>query len=125
VGSRRRVDSEAAPRGRGALAWASAIASALALAMPHEGLAQTAEVAILDYKYQPPELKIKAGTTVRWVNKEKRTSHSVIWLGPTGGFESERLFPGDAYERGFDKPGAYPYACGPHPEMKGVVVVTE
>jgi plastocyanin len=46
----------------------------------------------------------------------------VIWLGPAG-FESERMLPGDAYQRKFDKPGTYPYGCGPHPEMKGAVVV--
>jgi len=82
------------------------------------------EVRIESYKFDPPELKVKAGTTVKWVNNEKRASHSVIWLGP-GGFESERMFPGESYQRKFDQPGTYPYSCGPHPEMKGLVVVTE
>lgn len=82
------------------------------------------EVKIGDYKFDPPELKVKVGATVKWVNNEKRASHSVIWLGP-GGFESERLFPGESYQRKFDQPGTYPYSCGPHPEMKGLVVVTE
>jgi amicyanin len=79
-------------------------------------------VKIENYKFDPPELKVKAGTTVKWVNNEKRASHSVIWLGP-GGFESDRMFPGESYQRKFDKPGTYPYSCGPHPEMKGVVAV--
>lgn len=83
-----------------------------------------AEVRIENYKFDPPELKVKAGATVKWVNHEKRASHSVIWLGP-GGFESERMFPGESYQRKFDRPGTYPYSCGPHPEMKGLVVVTE
>jgi len=83
-----------------------------------------AEVRIENYKFDPPELKVKAGTTVKWVNNEKRASHSVIWLGP-GGFESERMFPGESYQRKFDRPGTYPYSCGPHPEMKGLVVVAE
>lgn len=82
------------------------------------------EVKIENYKFDPPERKVKVGTTVKWVNNEKRASHSVIWLGP-GGFESERLFPGESYQRTFDRPGTYPYSCGPHPEMKGLVVVTE
>jgi plastocyanin len=81
-----------------------------------------AEVRIENYKFDPPELKVKVGTTVKWVNNEKRASHSVIWLGP-GGFESERMFPGESYQRKFDKAGTYSYGCGPHPEMKGVVVV--
>jgi plastocyanin len=83
-----------------------------------------AEVKIENYKFDPPELKVKVGTTVKWVNNEKRTSHSVIWLG-AGGFESERMFPGESYQRRFDKPGTYPYTCGPHPEMKAVIVVTD
>lgn len=94
-----------------------------ALLLAPAARAQTAEVRVEDYKYQPAELTVNAGTTVRWTNHEKRTSHSVIWLGPAGGFESERFFPGESYARTFDKPGTYPYTCGPHPEMKGVVVV--
>jgi plastocyanin len=39
--------------------------------------------------------------------------------------ESDRLFPGESWQRVFDKPGTYPYTCGPHPEMTGKVVVTE
>lgn len=83
-----------------------------------------AEVSIRDYKYNPMELTVKAGTTVRWINQEKRVSHSILFKGPDG-FESDRIFPGEFYERKFDKPGRYPYGCGPHPEMSGLVIVTE
>lgn len=79
-------------------------------------------VEIRDYKYVPAVVTVKPGTTVRWVNQEKRTTHTVRFLGPDG-IESERLFPGDQWERRFDKPGSYPYTCGPHPEMKGSVEV--
>lgn len=89
-----------------------------------QALAQTVEVGIRDYKYEPAELKVKVGTTVKWTNNEKRVSHSVLFTGP-GGFESERFFPGDSWQRTFDKPGVYPYTCGPHPEMKGAIEVTE
>ncbi|HMX15849.1 MAG TPA: plastocyanin/azurin family copper-binding protein [Rhodocyclaceae bacterium] len=82
----------------------------------------TVEVGIREYRYDPPELKVKAGTTVRWVNNEKRVSHSIFFLGP-GGYESDRIFPGESFQRTFDQPGRYPYTCGPHPEMKGVVDV--
>ncbi len=83
-----------------------------------------AEVRIVEYTFNPPELKVKAGTTVTWVNDEKRASHSVIFLGPAG-FESERMFPGESWSRTFDKPGRYPYSCGPHPEMRGLIEVSE
>jgi plastocyanin len=105
--------------------FAAAACAALAIALvPHAGASETVEVTVDDYKFQPAELRVKVGTTVRWVNREKRTSHSVIWLGPGGGFESDRFFPDESYERKFDKPGTFPYTCGPHPEMKGVVIVT-
>lgn len=84
--------------------------------------AQTVEVGIQDYRYHPHELRVKAGTTVRWTNREKRTSHSILFLGAQG-FESERIFPGESWQRTFEKSGHYPYSCGPHPEMKGVVEV--
>lgn len=83
-----------------------------------------AEVVIRDYKFDPAELRVKPGTTVKWTNQEKRTSHSVLFLGPDG-FESERLFPDESWQRTFDKPGSYPYSCGPHPEMRGRVEVAE
>jgi len=106
------------------LAVGTVLLAALAIAPLALAANGVAEVRIEQYKFDPPELKVKAGTTVKWVNNEKRTSHSVIWLGPDG-FESERLFPGETYQRKFDKSGTYPYTCGPHPEMKGVVVVTD
>jgi len=80
------------------------------------------EVGIKDYRYDPPTLRVKAGTTVRWTNHEKRTSHSILFLGPRG-FESERIFPGESWQRTFDTSGRHEYSCGPHPEMKGVVEV--
>lgn len=83
---------------------------------------QTVEVAIRDYRFIPPEVRIKTGGTVKWINQEKRTSHSVLFLGK-GGFESERLFPEESWQRTFDKPGTYDYRCGPHEEMRGSVVV--
>lgn len=83
---------------------------------------QTATVGIADYKYSPPEVRIKAGETVRWLNNEKRTSHSVLFPAENG-LESTRMFPGEHWERRFERPGRYEYTCGPHPEMKGLVVV--
>jgi len=98
--------------GLGGVLWAVAV------------YAQVVEVGIKDYLYHPHELKVKTGTTVKWVNQEKRTSHSILFLGKEG-FESERIFPGESWERRFEQPGRYEYSCGPHPEMKGLVEVIE
>lgn len=83
---------------------------------------QTVEVTIREYKFQPAEVRIKAGDTVKWINMEKRTSHSVLFPAEDG-LESERMFPQEHWRRTFAKPGSYSYRCGPHEEMKGLVVV--
>lgn len=85
---------------------------------------QLVDVRIEGYQYQPAEVTIRVGDSVRWTNHEKRTSHSVLFPRD-GGLESERLFPQESWQRRFEKPGRYDYHCGPHPEMKGVVVVSE
>jgi len=84
----------------------------------------TVEVEIKANLFVPATLTIKAGTTVRWTNKERRTSHSVLFPAENN-LESERLLPDESWQRRFDKPGRYPYTCGPHPEMKGLVEVSE
>ncbi|RPH67442.1 MAG: plastocyanin [Burkholderiales bacterium] len=104
----------------GALLFAAAAGLLLS---PLRADAQAAEVRIQDYTFAPAEITVKAGTTVKWTNAEKRASHSILFTG-VGGFESDRFFPDESWERRFDKPGRYPYTCGPHPEMKGLVVVT-
>lgn len=95
-------------------------------ASPADGTAAPAvvEVTIHDYSFDPAMLRVRAGTTVRWVNREKRTSHSVLFTGEAG-LESERLFPDETWQRRFEKPGVYAYTCGPHPEMQGRIEVTE
>lgn len=99
--------------------------SALMLSMATAAYAgETAEVSIERMQFVPPHLKIKPGTTVKWVNREKRNNHSVHFE-QEGLPESERFFPGESWSRTFDRPGVYPYVCGPHPEMTGAVEVAE
>ena len=86
--------------------------------------ASAAEVEVRMEKMQfvPAEIRIQAGDTVRWVSTEKRGYHTV-WFQAEGLEESEPLFPGDAWQRSFDQPGSHDYICGPHPEMRGRVIV--
>ncbi|MCL2635491.1 MAG: cupredoxin domain-containing protein [Betaproteobacteria bacterium] len=106
--------------------WRCAKGAPLLLALfSLAAVAQTVvEVRIVDYRFEPPTLSIKLGDSVRWINGEKRTSHSVLFPDENSR-ESERLFPGEHWERRFDRPGRYAYQCGPHPEMKGEVLVGE
>lgn len=89
--------------------------------LAHAHAADVVEVRIRDYKFVPQRVVVRAGDTVRWTNDEKRASHSVLFAQEK--LESERLMGGESWQRTFDRPGIYPYACEPHPEMKGVVEV--
>lgn len=86
--------------------------------------AETLEISIVNMKYVPEVLTVRPGDTVRWVNNEKRSNHSVYFKAE-GLPDSERLFPGDSHQRTFDKAGSYPYECGPHPEMTGRIEVVQ
>ncbi len=82
---------------------------------------EDAEV-VLMYKYTfcPVELTVKAGTTVRWVNVDKRTSHSVL-LKDGSAPESDRLFPEESVDLTFLTPGPRDYLCGPHWETQNMI----
>jgi len=85
---------------------------------------ETVEVTIANYQFEPAELIVRAGTTVRWENRENCTSHSVYFTGDEV-FETARLFPGESWSHRFDRAGVREYHCGPHPEMRGRIIVTE
>ncbi|UAB88884.1 copper-binding protein [Ruegeria sp. SCSIO 43209] len=77
---------------------------------------------VLMYKYTfcPAELTVKPGTTVRWVNVDKRTSHSVL-LKDGSEPESDRLFPEETVDLTFLIPGPQDYLCGPHWETQNMI----
>ncbi|MBT3990196.1 MAG: copper-binding protein [Rhodospirillaceae bacterium] len=87
----------------------------------------TVTVKLYKYTFCPLNLTVKKGTTVRWVNVDKRTSHSV-WMKEANINESDRFFPEEIWQHTFTESGAYPYLCGPHwkeQDMRGFVKVTE
>ncbi len=79
-------------------------------------------VEIQKFKFIPEKINIKPGTTVRWINKEKRQYHSV-WFKQLSEAEPDYIFPDESYQRKFEKIGEFPYRCGPHPKMTGAVNV--
>jgi len=81
-------------------------------------------VEIYKMKFNPPEVTIEKGDTVIWRNIEKRQYHNV-WFKQLQKEEPDYLFPDENYQRSFDKSGRFPYECGPHPRMKGVVIVID
>ena len=80
-------------------------------------------VTMYKYNFCPAQITVPVGTIVRWVNVEKRTSHSVIIPDEP---ESDRAFPEESIEFMFLTAGENPYLCGPHWEtydMIGMVTV--
>lgn len=77
-------------------------------------------VKLYKYKFCPENLTVKTGTKVRFVNVDKRTSHSV-WFKESGKEESERFFPEEYWEFPTTVKGTFPYLCGPHWEKNNMV----
>ncbi len=82
------------------------------------------DIDIIKFKFEPAEITIDVGESIRWTNKEKRQYHSV-WFEKTGEPEPDYFFPDEFYERTFDAAGDFPYRCGPHPKMIGMVHVVQ
>jgi plastocyanin len=76
--------------------------------------------AIARYLFAPKEIEIRAGSTVEWVNADA-VVHTVA--ADDGTWDSRAVQPGERWRATFTRPGRYPYHCGPHPFMKGVIVV--
>jgi plastocyanin len=70
--------------------------------------------------FTPGRIEVTAGTVVEWRN-EDALAHTVT--ADDGSWDSGPVQPGATWRRTFDRPGAYPFHCTPHPFMKGVVVV--
>lgn len=69
----------------------------------------------------PLHVTVKQGDLLRWINVDRRTSHSV-WFKDAGREESDRIFPEEAIDMTVDlPPGDYPYLCGPHWERENMI----
>jgi plastocyanin len=79
-------------------------------------------VEIYKKKFIPSEITITAGDRVIWKNIEKRQYHNV-WFKSSGEEEPDYFFPDESYQRIFEQLGNFAYECGPHPKMKGRVIV--
>lgn len=118
---------------------AALLSVALLMVAPNAG-AQSQNlvtVSIRDFYFEPSQLTIDPGTTVRWVN-EGTTQHTVLATSPAGTFLSGTLDPGESYtftfperfprpspDRSTVEPGTFRYLCEIHPQMKGSVIFGE
>lgn len=86
--------------------------------------ADGAVVSMVDDRFGPKLLEIKAGTTVTFVNNGSNW-HSVAAMD--GSFTSAQIKSGETFTVTFDTPGTYKYICRHHARagMIGTIVVTE
>lgn len=78
-------------------------------------------VAIKDFQFIPATITIKTGDAVTWMNNETSVPHNIVL--DDGSYKSAAVFAGESETRRFPVAGTYPYHCGIHPGMKGVVLV--
>jgi plastocyanin len=78
---------------------------------------------MVDDRFNPPSVTIKAGTTVIWVNRGADW-HSVAAFDRS--FESGQVAPGESFTYTFTVPGVYKFICKHHARqgMFGTIVVT-
>jgi len=81
--------------------------------------AEDVAIKIGNFTFGPQELKVKAGTTVTWINEDD-IPHTVVSLN---NFRSKALDSEDKYSFTFTTPGTYKYFCSLHPHMTGTIVV--
>ena len=79
-----------------------------------------ADIALLDFRVDPPTVTVPSGARVRFVNRGAAL-HTATF---PGGWDTGFLEPGQAATLTFDLPGTYAYLCVIHPTMIGTLVVT-
>lgn len=106
-----------------------AVSSCVSLARPRPNLSPRADnkdsgataVKIDNFTFGPAAVKIAAGTTVTWTNKDD-VPHTVVADDKTT-FRSKALDTDDQFSYTFTKPGTYHYFCSVHPKMTGEIDV--
>ena len=102
------------------LALAITIASAITATMTGApARAEDIAVKISNFTFNPPQVTVKAGTTVTWTNEDD-IPHTVV--SPPG-IRSKPLDSEDKFSFTFTTPGTYKYFCSLHPHMTGTIVV--
>lgn len=80
------------------------------------------EVEIRQLAFRDKEIRIPAGTTVRWVNRDP-VGHTAT--SDDGTWGSALIGPGETWALTFEEAGEFSYHCLPHPFMTAVVVVID
>lgn len=88
---------------------------------PARAAAEETTVKIDNFTFNPAELKIAAGSVVKWINEDD-IPHTVVATNLA--FKSKALDTGDTFTFTFATPGRFTYFCSLHPHMKATIVVS-
>ncbi len=78
-------------------------------------------VSMKDIKFDPVEIKVKVGETVKWVNDDDIEHNAVAEKGAD--FKSELFGKDGTFEYKAEKAGTIEYVCTIHSGMEGTIVV--
>ena len=78
------------------------------------------EVWVQGFSFNPDNITVRVGTTVKWTNKDG-DSHDVT--SSTGLFIGQLVGGGGTFSYTFDTPGTFNYVCEIHAGMAGKVIV--
>ncbi len=80
-------------------------------------------VVIRNFTFEPAEVRIKAGTSVTWVNCDQPGQPAHTSTADQSQWDSGSLTDGKAFTHPFSTAGRFGYHCEPHPFMTGTIVV--
>ena len=85
---------------------------------------ETTDVLIQDFTFDPPHIQVTVGDTVTWTQGTDEEAHTAT--ADDGTFDSGTLADeGATFDFTFEEAGEFSYFCEIHPEMLGLVTVTE
>ncbi|WP_205696040.1 plastocyanin/azurin family copper-binding protein [Conexibacter sp. SYSU D00693] len=82
----------------------------------------TVRVGMRNLRFDPEEVTVAEGQTIRWVNDES-IQHNVV-AEEGADFKSELIDEGGTYEFTPEQTGTIQYVCTLHPGMDGTIEVT-
>src|SRR3954469_22044600 len=75
------------------------------------------------HQFQPPNVTVDVGDTVRWEFDQASATHSLTSNSANWTQDDTRAPNGAAISKTFDTPGVYSFLCKFHPGMSGAVTV--
>jgi plastocyanin len=86
----------------------------------------TTEVSIQDFAFDPPHIEVQVGDTVTWTQGADPEPHTATSTDDPPAFDTGTLTDeGETGEFTFAEAGVFSYFCEIHPEMVGLVTVTQ